>query len=327
MEALLEIRNLNVRLPHTGGELHALRDLSLSVHAGETLCIVGESGCGKSLTLLSIMGLLPAGARTRAKTLRFAGIDLTQIGRHALEDLRGGRIGMVFQDALTAFNPTLPVGRQLTEVAVRHGVANRKQAYEKACDLLDSIGVTSPAVRMSQYPHELSGGLRQRAMLAMALMGDPQLLLADEPTTALDVTVQTQVLTLLKELQKRLGIAIAFVTHDLGVVAAIADRVAVMYAGEVVETGTVRALFRDPLHPYTQALFACVPQASQRGRLGSIPGNLPTLVGDLEGCAFRARCGEAIAPCAQGRIPLLHAYAPQAACRCLRRGSSAWSAA
>lgn len=316
MTALLEIKDLNVRLPHAEGELHALRSVALEIQAREILCIVGESGCGKSLTLLSIMGLLPPRAIVQAELMRFEGTDLLKVGARVLEDIRGRRIGMIFQDALTAFNPTLTIGKQLEEVPLRHGTATRRQARAKALDLLERVGVTSPAQRLGQYAHELSGGLRQRAMIAMALMGDPHLLLADEPTTALDVTMQTQVLGLLKQLQSDLGVAIVFVTHDLGVVAAIADRVAVMYAGEVVETGTVRSIFRDPRHPYTKALLQCVPQPWNMGALGSIPGQVPSLVGRLEGCAFRTRCPVAIDPCRRGKVEMRRASS-QAACRCL----------
>ncbi|MGC3964658.1 MAG: ABC transporter ATP-binding protein [Rhodocyclaceae bacterium] len=305
MTALLEIKNLNVHIPVPGGVLHAVRDVSLSVAPGRTLCVVGESGCGKSMTMLSIMGLLPPQARMQAETLRFGELRLDRLTARQLTDVRGLRIGMIFQDPLTAFNPTMTIGRQLEEVHLRHMRQGRAAARAKALELLARVGITSPESRLSQYPHELSGGLRQRAMIAMALMCDPVLLLADEPTTALDVTIQAQVLRLLKSLQATLGISTIFITHDLGVVAAMADDIAVMYAGQIVETGTVRAVFSQPQHPYTQALFSCVPRIDGAGHaLGTIPGRVPSLTGQLEGCAFRERCMHAQPACAHGAIPL-----------------------
>jgi peptide/nickel transport system ATP-binding protein len=303
--ALLEVKNLNVHIPVPGGSLHAVRDVSLSVAPGRTLCVVGESGCGKSMTMLSIMGLLPPQARMQADTLRFGELHLDRLTPRQLADVRGLRIGMIFQDPLTAFNPTMTIGRQLEEVHLRHLHGGRRAAREKALQLLTRVGITSPEARLSQYPHELSGGLRQRAMIAMALMCDPVLLLADEPTTALDVTIQAQVLRLLKSLQASLGISTIFITHDLGVVAAMADDIAVMYAGQVVETGTVREVFAHPRHPYTQALFGCVPRIDNSGHaLGTIAGRVPALTARIEGCAFRERCTQAQASCAQGAIAL-----------------------
>jgi peptide/nickel transport system ATP-binding protein len=316
--AILEIENLDVRIPVAAGVLHAVRNVRLQVEAGQTLCVVGESGCGKSMSLLAIMGLLPRTAQRQAGALRFQGTELLALTARQMEDIRGRGIGMIFQDPLTAFNPTMTIGRQLEEVHMRHLRAGRAAAREKAISLLRQVGVSSPESRLGQYPHELSGGLRQRVMIAMALMCDPVLLLADEPTTALDVTIQAQVLRLLKGLQEKLGIAIVFVTHDLGVVAAVADRIAVMYAGEVVETGSVREIFRAPQHPYTQALFGCVPDIANvsAGRLGTIPGRVPSLVTPIQGCAFRERCAQAISACAAAPVPLI-TYAAAAASRCL----------
>ncbi|MFT4174797.1 MAG: ABC transporter ATP-binding protein [Rhodocyclaceae bacterium] len=305
MTALLEVKNLNVHIPVPGGSLHAVRDVSLAVAPGRTLCVVGESGCGKSMTMLSIIGLLPPQARMQADMLRFGELHLDRLTAGQLADVRGLRIGMIFQDPLTAFNPTMTIGRQLEEVHLRHLHGGRRVAREKALQLLARVGITSPESRLAQYPHELSGGLRQRAMIAMALMCDPVLLLADEPTTALDVTIQAQVLRLLKSLQASLGIATIFITHDLGVVAAMADDIAVMYAGQVVETGSVREVFARPRHPYTQALFSCVPRVDTGGQaLGTIPGRVPALTSRIEGCAFRERCTQAQAGCASGAIAL-----------------------
>ena len=315
---VLTVENLNVHLPVEGGVLHAVRDVSFEVPAGQTLCIVGESGCGKSMTLLALMGLLTSKAKVTAQSMRFEGGDLTS--PQAVLALRGARIGMIFQDPLTAFNPTMTIGRQLEEVHLRHIAQGRPAAREKALALLRKVGVTSPEARLGQYPHELSGGLRQRAMIAMALMCDPVLLIADEPTTALDVTVQTQVLQLLKRLQRDINVAIVLVTHDLAVVAAMADRIAVMYAGQVVEQGPVRAIFRQPEHPYTRALFSCVPDAAihaERKRLGSIRGHVPSLVGTLKGCGFKDRCEVAMPQCGEETIVARPTGAGSSA-RCLR---------
>ncbi|MFT4066658.1 ABC transporter ATP-binding protein [Paraburkholderia sp.] len=321
MNSLLQIKDLDVEFRRSAVPLKALRGVNLTAQAGRTLCVVGESGCGKSLTLQALLGLLPRGAKITGGTIGFDGKVLNTLPRKQLQDLRGKDIGLVFQDALTAFNPTVTIGHQLTEVLLRHGLCNRAEAREKAIHLLATIGVTAPAERLAQYPHELSGGLRQRAMIAMALIAEPKLLLADEPTTALDVTVQAQALKLLKKMQRELGIAIVFVTHDLGVVAAMADDVAVMYAGQVIETGPVESIFASPSHPYTRALFQCVPSldpAHGAARLGTIPGRVPALdqLG-APGCSFRERCVDATAACVQPAIPMIGIDA-QRATRCIR---------
>jgi peptide/nickel transport system ATP-binding protein len=247
------------------------------------------------------MGLLPRAARAHAGRLAFDGTDLQGLGRGARNALRGHRMGMIFQEPMTALNPAWTIGDQLIEVHRRHIRKGHAAARARALDLLAKVGIASPAERLGQYPHQLSGGLRQRVMIAMALMCEPELLIADEPTTALDVTIQAQILRLLADLRRELGIALLLITHDLGVVARIADRVNVMYAGAIVETATAADLFADPRHPYTRGLLACLPRpgATRAGeRLGTIPGVVPSLVGEVAGCAFRSRCPVALASCA-----------------------------
>jgi peptide/nickel transport system ATP-binding protein len=300
---LLEVEGLSVDIATPSGPLHAVRDVAFEVGRGETVCLVGESGCGKSITSLAVMGLLPRAARARSARLAFDGIDLQSLGRGGRNALRGNRMAMIFQEPMTALNPAWTIGEQLVEVHRRHLGKGRAAAKARAVDLLAKVGIASPAERLGQYPHQLSGGLRQRAMIAMALMCEPELLIADEPTTALDVTIQAQILRLLADLRRELGIALLLITHDLGVVARIADRVNVMYAGAIVETATAAQLFAGPRHPYTRGLLACLPRpgATRAGeRLGSIPGVVPSLIGEIAGCAFRSRCPVALPSCATG---------------------------
>ncbi|MFC7738225.1 ABC transporter ATP-binding protein [Roseomonas sp. GCM10028921] len=299
---LLDVRGLEVDIPVPGGTLHAVRGVTLSVRHGETLCIVGESGCGKSLTSLALMGLLPAGARRRAERLTLAGENLMAGSPRRLRALRGDRMAMIFQDPMTCLNPSLTIGDQLTETFLRHGKGDRRAARDRAAALLERVGIAAATNRLGQYPHQLSGGLRQRVVIAMALMCGPDLVLADEPTTALDATIQLGILQLLAELQREMHMALVLVTHDLGVVARIADRVAVMYAGEVVEEGRSAAVFGAPRHPYTRGLMDCIPQPGRMApgtRLGTIPGMVPSLVGPMRGCAFRGRCRYAMPVCAE----------------------------
>ena len=301
-DTILDVRGLSVDIATAGGVLHAVRDISLKVERGKTLCVVGESGCGKSMTSLAIMDLLPKGARRSAAALSFAGEDLSRAPGKRFNALRGNRMAMIFQEPMTALNPAYTIGDQLAEPYRLHRGASAAQARDRAVYLLDKVGIASPAERLGQYPHQLSGGLRQRVMIAMALMCEPELLIADEPTTALDVTIQAQILRLLADLQKEFGIAIMLITHDLGVVARIADRVAVMYAGQVVEEGPAAALFSDPRHPYTRGLLDCIPvpgRTARGGRLGAIPGVVPSLVGEVHGCSFRDRCPHARPVCAE----------------------------
>ncbi len=300
-EPILDVQGLSVDIATQAGPLHAVRDVSFSIGRGESVCLVGESGCGKSMTSLAIMGLLPPAAKRRVRRLNFAGEDLTKVSGRRLNTLRGDRLAMIFQEPMTALNPAYTIGDQLTEVHRRHKGSSPAEARDRAVFLLEKVGIASAAQRLGQYPHQLSGGLRQRVMIAMALMCEPDLLIADEPTTALDVTIQAQILRLLADLQKEFGVALLLITHDLGVVARVADRVNVMYAGQIVESADVRSLFATPRHPYTRGLLACIPapgRTAPGGRLGTIPGSVPSLVGSLEGCAFRARCDLATPACA-----------------------------
>ncbi|MDB5581907.1 MAG: oppD 1 [Bradyrhizobium sp.] len=302
MAVLLEVEGLTVDIVTARGTLHAVRDVSFSLHSGETLCLVGESGCGKSMTALALMGLLPRAAKRSARRMLFEGNDLAALRESRLAELRGARMAMVFQEPMTALNPAYTIGDQLTEVHRRHKGSTMAAARERAVALLEMVGITNAAARLGQYPHQLSGGLRQRIMIAMALMCGPSLLIADEPTTALDVTIQAQILRLLVELQQDLGIAIVLITHDLGVVARVAHRVAVMYAGEIVEAADAADLFAAPRHPYTRGLMASIPApgATRPGdRLGVIRGIVPSLIGDVGGCAFRDRCDFAQPVCAR----------------------------
>ncbi len=301
-DTILEVDGLNVDISTPRGTLHAVRDISFSVKRGETLCLVGESGCGKSMTSLAIMDLLPKAAKRNARRLAFAGQDLSKASKRQVNALRGNRMAMIFQEPMTALNPAYTIGNQLVEVYRQHKNASEAEARERAIFLLGKVGIASAAERLGQFPHQLSGGLRQRVMIAMALMCGPELLIADEPTTALDVTIQAQILRLLADLQRELGIAMLLITHDLGIVARIADRVAVMYAGQIVEEGPTASLFNSPKHPYTQGLIDCIPVPGRTvpgGRLGVIPGVVPSLVGDIRGCSFRDRCSRTQPICTQ----------------------------
>lgn len=307
MAAILEVDGLTIDIPVAAGMLHPVRDVSFSVQRGETVCIVGESGCGKSLTSLAIMGLLPKKAIVTARALSFEGTELIGLGERRMGDLRGERMAMIFQEPMTSLNPSYTIGNQLEEMLKRHRKATTHEARERAVYLLEKVGITSAASRLSQYPHQLSGGLRQRVMIAMTLMCDPDLLIADEPTTALDVTIQAQILLLLADLQKEFNMGLILITHDLGIVARVADRVAVMYAGEIVESGEVKQIFANPTHPYTQGLLDCIPipgKTPPGAHLGSIPGIVPSLVGDQRGCGFADRCGYAMAECVDENVSL-----------------------
>ena len=299
MSALLEVEKLEVAF---GGRTAAVRGASFTVERGETHCLVGESGCGKSVTALSIMDLLARGAQRRAERLAFEGQDLRGLSDSAMARLRGNEMAMIFQEPMTSLNPAYTVGSQMTEGLRRHRKVSQREATDRAVDLLTRVGITAPDLRLGQFPHQLSGGLRQRVMIAMALMCEPKLLIADEPTTALDVTVQAQILRLLATLQRDLGLGLLLITHDLGIVARIASRVSVMYAGEVVESAPTAELFAGPRHPYTQGLLRCVPVPGKVRRdepLGAIRGTVPRVGPGFEGCAFRERCDFADETCAR----------------------------
>ncbi|MGD8272877.1 MAG: ABC transporter ATP-binding protein [Desulfobacterales bacterium] len=307
MSKLLEVRNLNVDIPLAAGVLHAVRAVSFSVEQGHTTALVGESGCGKSLTALAIMDLLPKHARRKTDQLRLAGQDLSTTTERQMADIRGNQMAMIFQEPMTSLNPCYTIGNQLTEALLRHRRVPHSEARDRAVFLLEKVGITAAASRLKQYPHQLSGGLRQRVMIAMGLMCAPALIIADEPTTALDVTIQAQILALLALLQKEFDMGMIMITHDLGVVARIASRVEVMYCGQVVETGAAVEVFENPLHPYTQGLLECIPipGKTQRGEhLGSIPGMVPTPLGDLNGCMFRNRCAYVFDDCAHVDVDL-----------------------
>ena len=319
-EMMLDIQNLRVAIPTERGTLNAVRGVDLQIAKGETLCLVGESGCGKSLTATAIMGLLPRYAKVTTDRFEMVGQDLTQRTDARLARMRGRDVAMIFQDPTSALNPTLTIGRQLTEGVMRHERLSRKEADARAIEMLDRVGIANPAARLTQYPHGFSGGQRQRIMIASALMGRPKLLIADEPTTALDVTIQAQILALLGELQGDLGLSLLLITHDLGVVASIANDVAVMYAGRIAERASVKELFHAPRHPYTRGLLAAipVPGVTPRGSaLPAIAGRVPGLIGTMQGCAFRDRCALAGPECAQDPVPR-HIPAPGRFVECFK---------
>jgi peptide/nickel transport system ATP-binding protein len=314
-EPLLSVRDLTVDIPVAGGTLHAVRGIGFDIARGETLCIVGESGSGKSMTSLAVMDLLGKGMKRKASRLSFDGEDLMTASPRTMRRLRGERLAMIFQEPMTSLNPAYTIGDQLAETMLLHRRVSRQEARARALELLQKVGITAAESRLGQYPHQLSGGLRQRVMIAMALMCEPELIIADEPTTALDVTIQAQILRLLVDLQRELGMAMILITHDLGVVARVADRVAVMYAGEFVEYGTAKEIFDTPAHPYTRGLLRCIPipgRTARGARLGSIPGIVPSLIGDVRGCPYRTRCEFAVDACVNAvperRIEAGHAY-------------------
>ena len=297
MSALLEIKNLSVSFRTPQGEVEAVRDVSFSLHSGEVLAIVGESGCGKSVMCRSIMKLLPKNGWIKDGTILADGADITHYTQRDMERLRGRLFSMVFQDPMTALNPTMSVGAQIAEAVRVHQPKMKKNAvYIRVLELMDLVGITGGDERYGRYPHDFSGGMRQRAVMAVALASNPKILFADEPTTALDVTIQAQILDLLRDIQVKLGTAAILVTHDLGVVARAADRVAVMYAGKIVETGTVDDIFYDPRHPYTWGLLRSLPAWAKDGEpLYTIPGMPPTLVNPPKGDAFASRNAYALA--------------------------------
>ncbi|WP_090113778.1 ABC transporter ATP-binding protein [Limimaricola pyoseonensis] len=305
---LLQVRDLQTSFRVGKSSVRAVDGVSFDLAPGETLAIVGESGSGKSVTSLSIMGLLPKGAgRVTGGSIRLDGRDLLGLDEPQMRDIRGREIGMIFQEPMTSLNPVHTIGRQISEVVMRHQGLNRAAARRRAIEMLDLVGIPEPGRRVDNYPHEMSGGMRQRAMIAMAISCEPRLLIADEPTTALDVTIQAQMLELLRDLQARMGMAIIFITHDLGVVAEIADRVVVMYAGQVVESGEVAEIFDAPRMPYTAGLMNSIPRlgrgSRRRERLKAIPGTVPSLFSLPPGCRFAPRCAHA-APVCQTPPPL-----------------------
>ena len=299
MTAVLEVNNLRTHFSTEDGDLAAVDGVSFSVQAGRTLAVVGESGCGKSVTSLSIMGLLPKpSGRIVSGSVRFEGRELVGAPERDLQDLRGNRMAMIFQEPMSSLNPAFTIGDQIVEVLMRHRPGSRAQATERAMEMLRKVRMSAPEQRFDEHPHKLSGGMRQRAMIAMALACEPRLLIADEPTTALDVTIQAQILELMRTLQQDTGTAVMLITHDLGVVAEVADDVVVMYAGKVVERAPVQALFETPQHPYTVGLLASIPRLEgERKRLASINGQVPSLLRREPGCAFAPRCRSILDQC------------------------------
>ncbi len=299
---LLAVRGLGVAFPRGSGQLHAVRDVSFEIHRGETLGLVGESGSGKSLTAFAVIGLVPPPGRVASGSVLLEGRDLARLPERELRAVRGRRIGFVFQEPMTALDPVHTIGAQIAEALSVHGLAHGSEAHARAVALLDDVSMPEPAQAARAYPHQLSGGMRQRAMIAIALACDPDLLIADEPTTALDVTVQAQILDLLRALQQRRQLSLLLITHDLGVVAQMADRVAVMYGGRIAETADVRRLFASPQHPYTQGLLQSVPGGRAGSRLTSIDGVVPALDAMPAGCAFSPRCPRCLERC-DGEAP------------------------
>jgi oligopeptide/dipeptide ABC transporter ATP-binding protein len=303
---LLSVEDLRTHFATSAGVVRAVDGVSFAIERGEVLGLVGESGCGKSVTSLSIMRLVPPPGRIVAGRVRLEGEELLDKDAEAMRRVRGARIAMVFQEPMTSLNPVFTIGDQVAAAVLAHEGGRRRAAWDRAVEMLDRVQVPSPRERARDYPHQLSGGLRQRAMIALALAPGPRLLIADEPTTALDVTIQAQILDLLRRLQAERGMAILMITHDLGVVAELCHRVAVIYAGRIVEMGPVAAIFGSPLHPYTRGLLRCLPHPSRFGQpLSSIEGTPPDLRGVGGGCRFAPRCPHAIGECRRAEPPLV----------------------
>ena len=306
-DRVLDVKNLSIDIPLAEGMLHAVDGIDIHVDKGETLCIVGESGCGKSLASLAVMDLLPKKAIRRLERIDLSGASILDYSEQQMSDIRGSKMGMIFQEPMTSLNPAFTIGNQMVETLQRHRNMKRVVARDLAKGMLEKVGITAADQRLNQYPHQLSGGLRQRVMIAMTLLCEPELIIADEPTTALDVTIQAQILLLLQELQSEFDMGLILITHDLGVVARIATRVAVMYAGQIVEQGTVKQIFDNPMHPYTRGLMGCIPvpgKTKPGEPLGSIPGMVPSLVGKFTGCRFAERCNHVTDACRQSDIEL-----------------------
>lgn len=306
---VLEVEGLSLEFRTRGRVAEVLSDVSFDLRPGETLCLVGESGCGKSMTALAIMRLIPPLARIGAGRVRLRGADLASHDDETMRQVRGNNISMIFQEPMTALNPVYSVGEQIAEPLRQHQGLNKSQARERAIEMLKSVGIPLPERRVDDYPHQMSGGMRQRVMIAIALACDPDVLIADEPTTALDVTVQAQIFDLLREQQARRGTAVLLITHDMGAVSEMADRVVVMYGGRVVEQGSVGRILSQPLHPYTRGLIACLPELDPapddiRPDLPEIPGMVPSVWERGEGCPFHDRCGHAMARCRAEFPPL-----------------------
>ncbi len=307
---LLNVKDLNVAFYLRQGIAKAVNDVNLQIEKGETLGIVGESGCGKSVTSLAIMRLISEPGRILSGEILLNGEDILQLTKKQMRNVRGNKISMIFQDPMTCLNPVMTIGKQLTETLIKNKHMKKKDALDRAEFMLKEVGIPTPKRLLKCYPHELSGGMRQRVMISMALICEPELLIADEPTTALDVTIQAQILELMKELQEKFGTAIIIITHDLGIIAELADRVTVMYAGDMVEKAKVNTLFDNPSHPYTKGLMEAIPSTSDflstKERLYNIPGSVPALLDLPVGCKFVKRCSVAIEKCSKNRPELIN---------------------
>ncbi len=324
MEKILEVKDLEVSFKTYAGDVQAVRGISFDLHEGEALSIVGESGSGKSVTVKAIMGLLAGNGYYKNGSIMFEDKDVTKMDESDLHEIRGNKMAMIFQDPMTSLDPTMNIGKQIMEVILLHQDVTKEEARKKAIKLIEMVGIDQAEARMKQYPHQFSGGMRQRIVIAIALACEPQILIADEPTTALDVTIQAQIIDLMKDLQKRLGVSLIFITHDLGVVANVADRVAVMYAGKIVEIGTNEEVFYNPQHPYTWGLLASMPELDSKEKLYAIPGTPPNLISPPKGDAFALRSEYAleidlveqppffeVSPTHKAATWLLHEYAPK----------------
>lgn len=313
---VLRLHNLKVQF--AGSPVSILDGISLTIKSGETLALVGESGCGKSITSLALMGLLPNSAQILSGDMVFRGHNLRQLSPREYADLRGNELAMIFQEPMTSLNPSFTLGDQLSEAVMRHQHISRQSAWDIALQILEKVQIPAAEMRLKAYPHQLSGGMRQRVMIAMALINNPRLLIADEPTTALDVTIQAQILALLNTLKAETGTAVLMITHDLGVVAEVAQQVAVMYAGQVVEQGSVAAIFADPQHPYTIGLMGSIPSlGARKGQLSTIPGAVPLPEAMPKGCRFATRCPFAQSRCHQEK-PALQPLGPGHQVACFR---------
>ncbi len=314
MSYILDINNLHISFLTDKGELEIVKNIAFNIKAGETVALVGESGCGKSVTALAIMSLIDEPGRVTKGSIKLKGQEMIGLSKKQLQQIRGRKISMIFQEPMTSLNPVFTIGDQISEVLIHHFDMTKNDALQESINLLKKVGISSPHNRIKQYPHELSGGMKQRVMIAMALACKPDLLIADEPTTALDVTIQAQILRLLKELQDEMGMAILLITHNLGVVAHFAQQVIVMYAGEIAEYTEVRPLFKQPLHPYTQALLKTLPIPGHK-RLAAISGNVPMPFEYPSGCRFSNRCIEKMVRCPQDNPQLLeHSSGHYVAC-------------
>lgn len=322
--SLLEVRNLKTYFATRRGEVRSVDDVSFSIELGETLSLVGESGCGKSVTALSIMRLVAPPGRVTGGEVLFEGRNLISLSEKEMRTIRGNDIAMIFQDPMTSLNPVYTVGEQIAEAIRLHRKVSKREAWNQAIEGMRDVAIPAPEIRAKTYPHEMSGGMRQRVMIAMALACDPKLLIADEPTTALDVTIQAQILDLLTELRQKRNLALLLITHDLGVVAETSDRVAVMYAGKIVEEASAKELFARPRHPYTEGLLRAVPRLDEERhgratRLQTIEGVVPNPLALPDGCRFAPRCAHALDKCREGEIPLTGVGAEHAS-RCIRVG-------